>query len=517
MFSFSHVTGQMQLIEQQRGPNRCQATELDVSVVELGETPVDVFLRSFRENGAECVSAAYLMQQTTQSLSRSSTSGTISTTLPEDVFTLVETQLSLLDDYLQSSQLARTDEGDAILVDGLLSILRILYTKQTHYRDALILDMESCLAAANDFQRMGEKIETLISDLSRDYPHLCWDANVTKERLSDWDVSVGLVGSQASHLVDLYGKDAVLAAQRAAIFVMRTIQQSDIPCELFSSRWEDELLRNEVAGSIVRTFDDYLVDMKQYLESDYLYQKVVAALVRATVCFYIQCFVIKAEKARHRKNRSGATFHSPKRAVTRIKYDVQAFGDYFREVTDGNEALKRLVMNELSVLTLLLECMAYAAGQSGTDSLEEFVLVVHKRTGAKSTITRYFLSDIYVLMARKMGEHHLVEQTVRRMKSDLDRVTERVNEKKDAFCLDQVSPETACFRLDEMLQALYEERILQEQASLCGTLVQDVKARAIGGHWNGDRLGTPTGVVFPSKRPMWQGSFEQLKLMVGIM
>jgi hypothetical protein len=85
-------------------------------------------------------------------------SGALSTSLPEDVFTIVHSQTSLLDEYLISSQLLEHETGDAVLVDGLLSIVRSLWHKQTHYRNTFLVTLESSIAAANDFLRMIEKV-----------------------------------------------------------------------------------------------------------------------------------------------------------------------------------------------------------------------------------------------------------------------------------------------------------------------------------------------------------------------
>ena len=209
-------------------------------------------------------------------------------------------------------------------------------------------------------------------------------------------------------------------------------------------------------------------------------------------------------------------FESPNRALTRMKYDIEVFYDYFVDITGNNSGMKRLVTNELSVLTLLLEFMSYAAGSqgSGTDSLEEFVVVVHKRTGADMTTTRNFLSDIYVLMDQDGSKHEVVKKTIRNLQKDLDLVTERVNDKREAFGsyrfdgsqivynrhqqetdTDSDTPEeTACFRLDMMLKALYEERKVYKDSQVCGTFIDDVKSRA------GD----------------FQQRFDQLRLMFGI-
>ena len=107
------------------------------------------------------------------------------------------------------------------------------------------------------------------------------------------------------------------------------------------------------------------------------------------------------------------------------------------------------------------------------------------------------------------AKHQVVRNTIRNMRKDLDLVTERVNDKREAFGTysfsgyqaytnqqpqqqeqeldeDTTSKETASFH--------YEERRLQKDSRLCGTFVEDVKSRA------GD----------------FQQRFDQFKLMFGI-
>ncbi|KAL3916844.1 MAG: hypothetical protein SGILL_004993, partial [Bacillariaceae sp.] len=459
---------------------RTMAVEQSVAVQTIGETPVATFLQSFRTSGSEFVSSAYLMDRSPE---KSRIDGSLSTSLPEDVFTLVDTQITLLNEYLESSNLTNTDTGDAIAVDALMNVFRILSVKQGHYRDAFFRDFGSCIAAANDFLRMSEKTEELIADIrqNRYYSHLSWEATEAKEMLSEWDISTGMVEQEASNLIDLFQKDAVIAAQRSSIYMIHAVQMSsDIPSQLFSYAWEEELTYNQVAKAMVRTYVEYLDSLQQLLAADYLYHKIVTALVRSTVCFYIQCFVVKADKARRRlqshtkKNKLKYSFVCPQRAVMRMSHDMKIFEEFFLNLAEGNVTLKRIVSNELSIFkVVVLELMSYATGQSGTDSLHEFVVVVHKRTGADPDVTRHFLSDIYVLLGSKK-EYLAVEHQVRGMKDELERMTERVEEKRTAGVLGDKTTETT-FRLDKMLRTVYEDRIAHEKLSLCGNLMTDMK------------------------------------------
>jgi hypothetical protein len=365
-----------------------------------------------------------------------------------------------------------TEAGDSVLADAILSILRNLWQKQTHFRNTFLKDWEYCIAAANDFLCMAEKLEDLMQSLVEHYPHLVW----TEDNKGDTTTSV--VRREASDLISLFSNDAVHASQRAVAFIMQSIQKSDIPSQLFSHEWEDRLVHNEVALSMVRTFEDYLSDVYNYLDQDFLYHKVVIALVRSTVCFYVQCFVNKADQMRRamkrdfgHKREKEIAFMSTSRAICRMTYDIEVLRDYFYSVAKESAPLGRVVANELSILVVLLECTCLAVNQTGVDNLEEFVVVVHKRTGADLEVTQHFLSDLWLLMGPK-NEHHAVEKAVKMMHTELRLVSTRLKEKDSAL---PASNDMTGLRLDEMLKTLYEDRILQQKSSVCGNILRDVK------------------------------------------
>jgi hypothetical protein len=396
--------------------------------------------------------------------------GTLSTSLCEDVFALVEAQISLLQDYLVSNELLRTEVGNSLLIEALLSILRNLRCKQNSFRNTFLRELASCVAAANDFSRMAERVEHLQQSMAERYPHLDWTGDDERNLTFTFR-------REASGLIDILEADAVCAAHRIASFVVQGLHQSGVSLELFSHDWEDKYVQNEVAVSMIRTFEDYLVDIQNCIEQEYLYHKVVAALVRSTVCLYVQCFVKKADSRRRemkrlKKNARDYAFLSASRAIRRMNYDVEVLQDYFSCHVKGTVPLERIVVNEFSVLILLMECMWLAVGKTDADSLEEFVLVVHKRTGANSDVTRQFLSDLWVLVGPK-NEHRAVENTIRMMDAELQHVSKQLEER--SLTTTTVDNDMACLRLDEMLKNLYEDRILQEQSSVCGNIIRDVK------------------------------------------
>ena len=200
--------------------------------------------------------------------SRSSNSaGTLSTSLPEDVFSIVDVQATLLRDYIKKTRIVDTDVGDAVLIDGLLSIIRTLWHKQTHYRNIFLTNLECCVASANDFLRMINKVDELMYNVSRKYPHLLWNerasskngsgknskrggrsssraSNLTGIKSSNTNSEIwaatSLLRKEAADLICLYGGDAVHSAQKASTYIVSTIHKSDIKDRLFSRDWEDK-------------------------------------------------------------------------------------------------------------------------------------------------------------------------------------------------------------------------------------------------------------------------------------
>mmetsp|Transcript_4354 Transcript_4354/g.12529 ORF Transcript_4354/g.12529 Transcript_4354/m.12529 type:complete len:514 (+) Transcript_4354:259-1800(+) len=447
------------------------------TVSNTGKVSITDFLRLFRENGAHFISSAYLASSR-DTLNTSIIDGTLSTSLAADVFMLVGAQLTLLDEFLEGEDLSMTDTGDAVVADVLLSIFRVIGCKQVHYGRTLLFlqDVESCVARANDYFTMGEKTITMMRDVSeRRYSHLIWDVEESEDKPLEWNLTTNLVKQEASRLVDRLNIDAVHASQNAAIHVIQAIEQSDIPREFFSRHWEEDLTSNEVAKYVVTVCGNYLSDIKDSLSSEYLYHKVVVTLVRCIICFYVKSFVLKAHRVRyanrrHKKGRARTEFfRNPKRALMRMTHDIEVFQNFFLDVSEASSTLRKIVANEFSILgQLLLECSGYAASQNGSENLEEYVIVVYKRAGADTDVTKHFLSDIFILMTG-VDKDWCVRETVRHLREDLNRMKESIGERRNASpSVQATKADSAYFCLDEMLKTVYEERILQEKATLCG-------------------------------------------------
>jgi hypothetical protein len=442
------------------------STETDDGVPVAGERatmstlPREQFMTRFRDASSESLRNAYI---TNHPLHVSHLSGVITSTLCEDVFTLVNTQWNVLHEYLEASKMLGTDLGNSVLFDGLLSLFWNLRELHVEYRDTFLVDLERCCATANDFYRMMETTEEFWATLEQTY-----------SSLGGSGASVIHLKDQVNDLVALYTSDAVYAAQRAHTFVVREINQSSIPSQLFSRDWEDVFTSNEVVLSIIKTMEDYLYDFHNFLCNDLLYRKVVDSLIRAMVCFYITSLVRTADQVRRRnqlkKKQTG--FANPSRSLTRMMYDLELFRSYFENLTKELPSLKPVVEEEMSVLVLVHECLCVAVTNTGDEtSVEEFVIVMHKHTGGNMEVTRHFMGDLWFLAAPPTERNEIYE-IVALMQGELQMISLHM----DAAAIPKNDRDPLKgIKLTETLHDLYEERILQSHFSVCAPCVHAVK------------------------------------------
>jgi len=426
-----------------------------VEVMDLTTMSLETFQLSFQENSNECLTDVYEIDYPVH---KSIVSGTLSIALPQDVFLLVSTQLSLLDEYIARNKLNRTPQGDRLLVDSVLSILKNISTKQAEYRDTFLQDsFEGCIAAANSFMWMVEKVEGFMELVETKYPHLSW---------CDTDPVTWMPSQEAKELSAQFSQDAVLAASAEAVcFIMDDVHDAGLSSLLFSPQWEEELVHNEVSVSMTRILERRISMSSKWLEQEYLFHKFVGALVRATICFYMEGIVHKAERLRSagrtlgkKAARKKVAFRNPRKACGRLSDDIAVLQDYFEDIAEQNIALARVISKEFSFLSLLVECMLQA-GKGYTDDVDiaEFVFAMHKETGANFDVTKFFMSDVWRLMGPK-GEHHLVEASIHQMHEELG-----VFKLEDLKTVAMANYDMNGFKLHEVMFSLYEERIKNDR------------------------------------------------------
>lgn len=369
---------------------------------------------------------------------------------------MLRAEANVLVNYIAGSGIGDASRtGACLFVDGIQHLFHALRQTQMSSRLLFLTTLEDSCAAATDFFRMAESMESFITEVSMMLPSLRDNSDLIESVLQDGNV-----------LITLFSQDAVLAAERTQVFILRAVQATSIASDFFSRAWEDDWTRNEVSLSMVSIFDDFLIRTKRYLGNDYLYQKAVIMSAKALTCFYIRCLVNKADSVtRRRRNRERIglppgerqPFRSHSRALRRFRDDVRIFQDYFQEKSAGNSTLSRIFTNELYILELIHECL----DTEDAEALASFIVVIHKRTGADALVTRYFVGDLWRLTKHKHGRSYIFN-AVQQLQPDLQMVTSGMKEL--SACDDD---ELSFVRLDDMLKVLYEDRVAQGVLPAC--------------------------------------------------
>jgi hypothetical protein len=306
--------------------------------------------------------------------------GKILTSLCEDVFSLVGIQLRTI-----RERLTRRSEA---LVQSVAVILKNLYDMQMKARDGFLKDFDSCCAASNDYLRMSERCDSLVSEIrneTRLSPHVL-------ESMEE----------QSAALIGLYSADAVYAGQKTHVFIFEPIEEA-IAADLFGTDWLDDLTHNQLAWTLVRTLEDFMEDLEAYLD-EFMVQKVVEALVSASVVFYVKTLLSKASE--HKSNKD-SYFTDNKKALDRMSGDITTVKEYFDNLAQKMNSLKRVIDREFETLETIQEMLAIAAGLSQSDP-HDFILVLQKRI-RNIQITKLVVGDLY----------HLVHPTEERSVYDL--------------------------------------------------------------------------------------------------
>jgi hypothetical protein len=536
-------------------------------------TTVEVYLHQFQVRAVECVANAY---DRSNCVSRTRANGALGTSLPEDVVFLFETQLSVLQEYLRNqpaasstlcpgttiaridddnntanhepSSLWETPRGQELYCDATLAILECLIHTQKCVRPVFLSTLEHCCEAANDFVRLSDKMEQLLAS---------FEFAQAKDHDDKSDGSgPGRVGAAWNEYVALLAQDAVGAAERTHVFVIRDFvawhqhgryrrrhsprysnnknsNNMTTPATLFSYQWEVECTSNEIITSLLEDVcdRDYWSRIRRYLDADVLRNKALVALCRAVVCYYVRCLVERADSAvrgRHPNHQMlrrrakevlgmsqrlrgrqgahpggmggggcGGFLHSG-RALRRMKDDIAIIKQYFVSKAHGNTTLTRILSNEVYILELIHECLEAASdlghdedrdgggggNHNSNDSdhlfLDSFIVVIHKRTGGDALVTRHFVGDLFWLVNH---QERPLQLTV--LQQDLHLVTMRMEEVKRSkdgggdpknAAKNKAPAELSLVSVDQMLRAMYEDRIVQGMLPLCWTCLPKVEA-----------------------------------------
>ena len=305
-----------------------------------------------------------------ETVKNQSADGKLTTSLCEDVFSFSSVQLRTIRERLSK-------KSDALILSVCIIISHMRST-QVHKRNNFLQDLETCCAASNDFTRMSEKCEDMISELMSQ----C-------EFSSDM---VATVEATSNELMGVYSSDAVYAARSVHIYVFDPIEE-EIGIRLFEEDWEETMVDNDLAISLVRTLEDFHEDLEQYMD-DFMVVKSVMSLMSATVIFYVKCLLQRAEQ--HRNNKR-PYFGDVKTALDRMTSDIKVMREYFEGLVPKMPSLKKNIEKDFEILTTVHELMEIAAGFSVSDA-EDFILVLQKRVRDVG-ITKHIVGDLWHLVS----------------------------------------------------------------------------------------------------------------------
>jgi hypothetical protein len=412
------------------------------------------------------------VEHTTYFLTNHHHTGVLSTSLPEDVFSLLHNEVKVLSEFLLKNGSTPTNNHihnhhEALFAQGIRHLLQELRHQQSSNRFMFLTTLQDSCAAANDFLRMSESMEQFLETLENTFPFLKDESQTNGSRQN-------LMQQLGSDLVALYSQDSVMAAERTQLFIMRNIQKTSIAADYFSSAWETEWTDNDVTLSLLQIFDDTLTKARRYISSDYLYSKALVISCKAMICFYVRCLINKADsvtKRRRNRERIGMPgekepFRNHSKAIRRMTDDISIMKRFFRRRCQSDSpTVQRIIDDDLGVLEVILECV----GATDVESLESFIVVIHKRTGADPLVTAYFVADLWMLT----NDHTRtsIRRTLEQLQPDLQMVTTRMNEGTSK----KKQEELTFVRLDQMLKTMYEDRIAQGMMPACWACLPKVE------------------------------------------
>ena len=279
------------------------------------------------------------------------TDGRLISSLPEDVWALARVQLETISE--------RLPKESAVLVDAASMVFYQMQLKQRRDRDLFLVDLETCCAAANDLTRMAEQAEQSLT-IFQETSGLSMESMATLETITD-------------ELIRQYSNDAVFSAQAVHVFIFDTLED-ELAGKLFEFEWEDKTY-NEMAMTIVRTIEDFLVDIEVWMDPT-MARKAIYGVVRGCVNFYIRHLLLRASK--RSKVAMTSCFQSNARALQRMAGDIKVMRDFFDGLVESFPPLGRIVAIEFAILENIFGLLALASDLDEEVSAEDCILVLLK-------------------------------------------------------------------------------------------------------------------------------------------
>ena len=345
------------------------------------------------------------------------------TSLCEDVFSLAGVQLRTI-----RGSLTRRSET-LVLAVGV--IFKALYEKQIQCRDLFLEDFESCCAAANDFVRMGERCEDILSELM----HECNLGELATHALEELQAA----------LLGLYSGDAIFSAQYIHMFVFEPIEEA-ISNELFGKDWLDICTHNDFAMTLVRTLEDFLGDLAIYLD-EFMVGKAMEALLMATVNFYVQSLL---RKSATRKDGKKSIWSNDQKALMRMRGDFRVFKDYFESKLPTYPSISQILDEQFEILDIIHELLSIAAKHTDSNT-HDFVFMLQKRIRSVH-ITKLVVGDLWHLI--RPSEEREVHELLDDMEENLQIL---VPTDEYAIEITENRKTVPGLRLDQAIAMVYDE------------------------------------------------------------
>jgi Exocyst complex component Sec6 len=282
----------------------------------------------------------------------------------------------------------RLTKKSGVLVDAVTIVFMSMQQKQRMSRNGFLRDLETCCAAANDFVRMTDQCDDIVEELLDNTDLPPQDQQTVQE--------------VANELMRQYTNDAMFAAQSIHKYIFEPINE-ELDTKLFSEAWENDTT-NEAALTIVRTIEDFMADIDEWME-EVMVRKLVDGLVRASINFYIKHLLLKAEKT----GKKESCFVSTEKAMSRISGDISEIRNFFQGMTESFPALQRVINAEFEIMTNIFAVL-YVAANDGDDPQDHFPGI--QKAIKNVDICRFMIGDLYHLVApdKERGIYELFEE-----------------------------------------------------------------------------------------------------------
>mmetsp|Transcript_8731 Transcript_8731/g.19202 ORF Transcript_8731/g.19202 Transcript_8731/m.19202 type:complete len:862 (-) Transcript_8731:239-2824(-) len=371
-----------------------------------------------------------------------SNTGQLTTSLCEDIFSLVSVQIGIIREHV--------NDGSEALVQALCMVFRQLKKKQIESREKFLVDVETCSAAANDFTRMGDLCDEVMKLL--------------REECSFPEGSFAKIENHTDQLLLLFSTDAVFVAQYNCLIIFEPIVEA-IAKELFHKEWELVFTDNQLILTLVRTVEDYLADIILYLDSS-LIRKLFEVIVQYTVNFYLKCLLMKTSCQFDKKKES---FLHPDRALLIMFHDVKILKEFFVGYSEKIPNITSVVASKFSILDIAYENLHIAAGLS-RGSKRKLILALLEKIGDVE-YTKLVMMDLWHLVAPK--KERSLAQLLKTLEDDMNMVMPpdkaKAKEKKVSNRLNKSRNDS-----DKMHDTSKSILVIEERGQVPGIALEDI-------------------------------------------